>query len=133
MTAQQNVLLCDIDPSQRDEIDRILADHGVVPAEERSQLRRLSMACPALPTCGLSITESERVMPDILDRLESELGRQGLSGEQISIHMTGCPNGCARPYMAELGFVGRSPNKYAVYLGGNEEGTRLARLYDQNV
>ena len=129
MTAQQNVLLCDIDPSQRDEIDRILADHGVVPAEERSQIRRLSMACPALPTCGLSITESERVMPDILDRLESELGRQGLSGEQISIHMTGCPNGCARPYSPDIGLVGKTLGKYTVFLGGNSLGSRLAFIF----
>ena len=87
------------------------------------------MACPALPTCGLSITESERVMPDILDRLESELGRQGLSGEQISIHMTGCPNGCARPYSPDIGLVGKTLGKYTVFLGGNSLGSRLAFIF----
>ncbi|MED5448367.1 MAG: NADPH-dependent assimilatory sulfite reductase hemoprotein subunit [Planctomycetota bacterium] len=126
MTAQQNILLCDIESSQRDEIDRILADHGVVPAEDRSGIRRLSMACPALPTCGLSITESERVMPGILDQLESELSRQGLAEEQITIHMTGCPNGCARPYSPDIGLVGKTMGKYTLFLGGNSLGSRLA-------
>ena len=126
MTAQQNILLCDIESSQRDEIDRILADHGVVPAEDRSGIRRLSMACPALPTCGLSITESERVMPGILDQLESELSRQGLAEEQITIHMTGCPNGCARPYSPDIGLVGKTVGKYTLFLGGNSLGSRLA-------
>ena len=126
MTAQQNILLCDIESSQRDEIDRILADHGVVPAEDRSGIRRLSMACPALPTCGLSITESERVMPGILDQLESELSRQGLADEQITIHMTGCPNGCARPYSPDIGLVGKTVGKYTLFLGGNSLGSRLA-------
>ena len=126
MTAQQNILLCDIESSQRDEIDRILADHGVVPAEDRSGIRRLSMACPALPTCGLSITESERVMPGILDQLESELSRKGLAEEQITIHMTGCPNGCARPYSPDIGLVGKTVGKYTLFLGGNSLGSRLA-------
>ncbi|MEC7556233.1 MAG: NADPH-dependent assimilatory sulfite reductase hemoprotein subunit [Planctomycetota bacterium] len=126
MTAQQNILLCDIESSQRDEIDRILADHGVVPAEDRSGIRRLSMACPALPTCGLSIAESERVMPGILDQLESELSRQGLAEEQITIHMTGCPNGCARPYSPDIGLVGKTMGKYTLFLGGNSLGSRLA-------
>ena len=126
MTAQQNILLCDIEPSQRDEIDRILADHGVKPAEECSQIRRLSMACPALPTCGLSITESERMMPEILDQLENELSRHELADEQITIHTTGCPNGCARPYSPDIGLVGKTAGKYTVFLGGNSLGTRLA-------
>jgi len=126
LTAQQNVLLCDIEESQRDEIDRILADHGVIPAEQRSQIRRLSLACPALPTCGLSITESERVMPGILDQLESELSRHELSDERITIHMTGCPNGCTRPYSPDIGLVGKTLGKYTVFLGGNSLGSRLA-------
>jgi sulfite reductase (ferredoxin) len=129
MTAQQNILLCDIESSQRKDIDRILADHGVVGADQRSRIRRLSMACPALPTCGLSITESERVMPEILDRLESELSRLELSDEQITIHMTGCPNGCARPYSPDIGLVGKTVGKYTMFLGGNSAGSRLAYLF----
>jgi len=92
-----------------------------------------SMACPALPTCGLSLAESERYLPDLLGTVENLLDDNDLTGERIILRMTGCPNGCARPYIAELGFVGRSPNKYAVYVGGNEAGTRLGRLFDQNV
>ena len=133
MTAQQNILLCDIEPSQRGEIESILADHGVIPAEQRSLIRRLSMACPALPTCGLSITESERVMPELLDQLESELTRQELSDEQITIHMTGCPNGCARPYSPDIGLVGKTLGKYTVFLGGNSLGTRLAFIFQDLV
>ena len=126
MTAQQNVLLCDIEPSWKSEIDAILADHGIIPGEQRSQIRRLAMACPALPTCGLSITESERVMPGILDGLEAELSACGLDDEQITIHMTGCPNGCARPYSPDIGLVGKTAGKYTLFLGGNTLGNRLA-------
>ena len=91
------------------------------------------MACPALPTCGLSLAESERYLPDLLGTVENLLEDNGLGDERVILRMTGCPNGCARPYMAELGFVGKRPSVYALYLGGNEEGTRLSRLYDQNV
>ena len=91
------------------------------------------MACPALPTCGLSLAESERALPDILTRLEKLMGELGLGQEEIVIRMTGCPNGCARPYMAEIGFVGKSPNKYQLYLGGNEASTRMNRVYKETV
>jgi len=87
------------------------------------------MACPALPTCGLALAESERVLPDLLSRIEDLLAELGLKQEELIIRMTGCPNGCARPFMAEIGFVGKAPNKYQVYLGGNEASTRLNRLY----
>jgi len=91
------------------------------------------MACPALPTCGLALAESERALPDILTRLEGLFQELGLAGEEFTVRMTGCPNGCARPYMAELGIVGRAPNKYHLYLGGNESSTRLNRIFKQNV
>ena len=91
------------------------------------------MACPALPTCGLSLAESERYLPEFLGVVENLLEDAGLADEQIIVRMTGCPNGCARPYMAELGVVGKSPGKYAIYLGGNMNSTRLARLFNQNV
>ncbi len=126
MTAQQNILLCDVEPSQRAEIDAILSEHGLVPAEQHSPVRRHSMACPALPTCGLSITESERVMPDVLGQLEAELSRQGLLDERIAVRMTGCPNGCARPYSPDIGLVGKAVGRYTIFLGGNAQGTRLA-------
>jgi len=86
-----------------------------------------------LPTCGLALAESERAMPDLLTRIENLLKEIGMEQEELIVRMTGCPNGCARPYMAELAFVGKAPNKYQVYLGGNEAGTRLNRLFKDSV
>jgi sulfite reductase (NADPH) hemoprotein beta-component len=91
------------------------------------------MACPALPTCGLALAESERYMPGLLTELEGVLEEVGLRNEELTVRMTGCPNGCARPYMAEIAFVGKGPNKYQIYLGGNEGSTRLNRLYKDSV
>ena len=129
LTASQNLLLVNIRPEQRGEIDSLLGEHGVSTANPFSRTRMASMACPALPTCGLALAESERAMPGIVTRVEGLLSELGLQDEEIVIRMTGCPNGCARPYMAEVAFVGKSPNKYQVYLGGNEACTRLNRLY----
>jgi sulfite reductase (ferredoxin) len=129
LTPLQSVILCDIDPGERKPIERILRDHGVRQAEELSLVRRYAIACPAFPTCGLSITESERVLPQLIDALDVEMARIGLGGERIAIHMTGCPNGCARPYTPEIGLVGKTLGKYTIYLGGNATGTRLAFIY----
>jgi len=129
LTARQAIILCDIEDAQREEINRILADHGVRREHELTLTRRYSMACPALPTCGLSVTESERVMPGGMEQIEAEMVRHGLQGERITVHMTGCPNGCARPYTPDIGLVGKAKLKYSLYLGGNAEGTRLAFLY----
>jgi sulfite reductase (NADPH) hemoprotein beta-component len=132
-TASQNVLLVNLPAEQRDAITRLFADHGVSVDNPYTPTRLASMACPALPTCGLSLAESERIMPDVMTRLEALLAEVGLAGEEIITRMTGCPNGCARPYMAEIGFVGRAPNKYQLYLGGNASGTRLNRLFKETV
>ncbi len=129
LTPLQSVILCDVDSESRDDINRLLAEHGIKQDHELSLLRRYSMACPALPTCGLAVTESERVMPRIIDAIEAETAKQGLSGERISVHMTGCPNGCARPYTPDVGLVGKTLGKYTVFLGGNVQGTRLAFIY----
>lgn len=129
LTPLQAVILCDIDPGDRNEIDQILADHGVAKAEDLSLIRRYSMACPAFPTCGLSITESERVMPQIIDQLESTMKEQGIDGERIAVHMTGCPNGCARPYTPDIGLVGKAKGKYTIFLGGNTIGSRVGEIY----
>ena len=129
LTASQNLLLVGVRPEQRQGIDQVLREHGVSVENPFSATRLASMACPALPTCGLSLAESERVLPEILTRIENLLEEVGLKGEEIIIRMTGCPNGCARPYMAEIGFVGKSPKKYQLYLGGNEASTRLNQLY----
>lgn len=133
LTALQGVILCDIRPQDRADISRMLTEYGIAPAEELTLIRRYSIACPALPTCGLSVTESERVMPRVIDDLEVELRKHDLIDERISVHMTGCPNGCARPYTPDIGLVGKSRGKYTVYLGGNAEGTRLAFLFRDQV
>ena len=131
LTPGNNVLLANIDPSHRQAITELFAAHGVEtdPDRQASRLRRASMACVSLPTCGLALAESERYLPDLITRLESLLAEVGLPHEEITIRMTGCPNGCARPYMAEIGFVGKAPGRYQIWLGGNEASTRLNRLY----
>jgi len=125
LTADQNILFTDILESQRAEIDTILRDHGVAVVEEISPLRRRALACPALPTCGLALSEAERFMPSLLPQLERAFASLGLENEAPVVRITGCPNGCARPYTAEIGIVGRSGDNYVLYLGGSHLGTRL--------
>jgi sulfite reductase (ferredoxin) len=130
VTPHQNVLIYDISPADRDAIDTILTTHGVEPDPTKiDTLVRLSMACPALPTCGLAVTESERVMPSVNERFRALLTKLDLPDEQFVMRMTGCPNGCARPYMAEVGFVGSFPESYQVWLAGCPAQTRLAQVY----
>ena len=133
ITAQHNVLLTDLNAEDEAPIRDLLRAHGVKTKEEISQARRYAMACPALPTCGLALAESERMLPGVIDVLEGELAALGLDQEEISVRMTGCPNGCARPYTAELAFVGKSLDKYNVYVGGSFEGTRLVTQYAEMV
>jgi sulfite reductase (NADPH) hemoprotein beta-component len=133
LTPSQNLIIANVTAANVDAINRVLQEHGVVVENQASPVRGASMACPALPTCGLALSESERVMPSIMSRIEDTLKEVGLPNEEIIIRMTGCPNGCARPYMAEIGLVGRAPNKYQLYLGGNEGCTRLNRLYKENI
>jgi sulfite reductase (ferredoxin) len=132
-TALQGVILCDIDPANKNDIEAILNEHGIKLAEDLSLVRRYSIACPAMPTCGLSITESERVLPSVIDTLEKEIATFGLDTEQIAVHMTGCPNGCARPYNCDIGLNGRAMGKYTLFLGGNAQGTRLSYIYKDMV
>jgi sulfite reductase (ferredoxin) len=129
LTAQHNVLLVNLREEDRAEVDAILAEHGVVAPEALTQARRHAMACPALPTCPLAVAESERVLPAVIDALDAELAVLGVGDAPLTVRMTGCPNGCARPYTADLSFVGRSLGKYVVYVGGNLEGTRLGTAY----
>ncbi len=110
-----------------------LRDAGVTPSEEVSVPLVHSMACPAYPTCGLAVAESERALPTLIRQIEVVQARQGLSDQPISYRMTGCPNGCARPYLGDVGFVGTTLGKYDVFLGGDFEGTRLNELYAHNV
>ena len=130
LTANHNIILYEIEPKDQEAVEAILKEQGIItnPAEI-DPLTRYSMACPAWPTCGLAITESERILPSVIERIRTLLNRLGLTKEEFVIRMTGCPNGCARPYMAELGFVGSAPNSYQLWLGGTADQTRLARPY----
>ncbi|MCE2796131.1 MAG: NADPH-dependent assimilatory sulfite reductase hemoprotein subunit [Planctomyces sp.] len=129
LTPLQSLILCDIDPADREEIERMMSEYGILRADQLSLLRRYAIACPAFPTCGLSITESERALPGVIDQLEVEVAKLGLQTSKLAVHMTGCPNGCARPYTPDVGLVGKAVGKYTVFVGGNPEGTRLAFIY----
>jgi sulfite reductase (ferredoxin) len=125
ITPMQDLLLCNLPESARSYIEKTLTSHGVPLPNRVSELRKHSMACPAVPTCGLAISESERVLPGLIDQLEATLHRLGLDEETLSVRMTGCPNGCARPYQSDIGLVGRSGDKYSVFVGGRLLGDRL--------
>src|SRR5436190_14628810 len=121
----QDIILSEIDPVDRQAITDILRAHGVTLAEKLLPVERWALACPALPSCGLALTEAERVRGDIVDPIATRLRRWGLERERLSIRITGCPNGCARPYTGDIGIVGRVPGYYSLYVGGDFEGTRL--------
>jgi sulfite reductase (ferredoxin) len=125
LTPSQDVLLCNLDGAALPAVTAILEEHGVVRPGRLSNVRKYSLACPAIPTCGLALTESERVMPGIIDELEAVLRELGLGREVLSVRMTGCPNGCARPYQSDIGLVGRSGDKYTLFVGGHVRGDRL--------
>ena len=129
LTPLCSVILCDIEEKDRADIEQMLRDYGIEHPDNRSLLRRYSMACVALPTCGLAVTESERIMPELLDHVEAEWARYGFAKERLSIHVTGCPNGCARPYTPDIGLVGKAQLKYTLYLGGHTLGTRIGFIY----
>jgi sulfite reductase (ferredoxin) len=129
ITSHQSLLFTDLAATDRERIADILHAHGVKTSEEISTLRRWSMACVALPTCGLAVAESERVLPGLIDSLEPEVARLGLTHEAFTLRMTGCPNACARPYNCDIGIVGRTLGKYTIFLGGRLLGDRLNEQY----
>ena len=133
LSANQNVILANVADADRAGINTVLAAHGVKVENQTSILHAAAMACPALPTCGLALAESERMLPGLIDRIEKLGTEVGLGGEEIIIRSTGCPNGCARPYMAEIAFVGKAPGRYQLWFGGNAAGTRLNRIYKDTV
>lgn len=133
LTPSQNVTISGVTPEQRPKIEAILVKHGLHKENERSRLRLNSMSCVALPTCGLALSESERILPQLLEKLEPLFQEAGVTSDAVSLRVTGCPNGCARPYLAEIGLVGRAPNKYALYLGAKYNGERLNRLASPSV
>jgi len=125
MMPTQDILLSNVAPEHRDAITATLRANGVRLAEELLPVQRWALACPALPTCGLALTEAERLRDDIVDAIAERMRRWGLEQERLSIRITGCPNGCARPYSGDIGIVGRVPGSYSIYVGGDFEGTRL--------
>lgn len=129
LTPNHNIIIYEIEPALQREIQEILDRNGILGENEIDPMVRYSMACPALPTCGLAITESERMLPSVMDRIRTLLTKVGLPNEHFVVRMTGCPNGCARPYLGEVAFVGRAPGSYQVWLGADPNQTRLAHPY----
>src|SRR4051794_32507266 len=131
LTANQNVIVANVPKEERPTIDALVQRYSLV--QPISGLRRNSMACVALPTCGLALAESERYLPDLIMALDERLAAYGLSDDDIVIRMTGCPNGCARPYLAEIGLVGKGPGRYSLYLGAAHDGSRMSKLYAEDL
>ena len=129
LTANQNLLIAGV--TDRAAVEALLAEHGL--DRQPSPLRQAAIACVALPTCGLALAESERYMPALLTAIEAVMAQAGLADDSIVMRMTGCPNGCARPYLAEIGLVGRGPGRYNLYLGAAADGTRLNKLYRRDL
>ena len=133
LTANQNVIISDVQANKKRSIERLLETNGVRPQQEISPLRQQALACVAFPTCGLAMAEAERYLPDLTAKVESLLEQHGLIDEAISLRITGCPNGCARPYLAEIGLVGKALGQYSLFLGGDTNGRRLNKLTHENV
>jgi sulfite reductase (ferredoxin) len=126
LTPQQGVILADIDPAHRLAIETVLDGLGVARPEALAPVERWALACPALPSCGLALTEAERVRAPLVADIRQELARHGLESEPLSVRIAGCANGCARPYTGDIGIVGRRPGFYALWVGGDGAGTRLS-------
>jgi sulfite reductase (NADPH) hemoprotein beta-component len=133
ITPNQSLTISDVEPAARPAIEKLLNEYGLAGLNRRSGMRLNSMACVALPTCGLAMAESERYLPTLLSKIEPILEANGLTDEPITLRMTGCPNGCARPYIAEIALTGRAPGKYNLYFGGGFHGERLYKMYLENV
>jgi len=133
LTANQNLIIANVSSHKKKKIEDLIQTYGLTDGKHGSALRRNSMACVSLPTCGLAMAESERYLPSLLDKIEPMLAEHGLQEEDIVIRMTGCPNGCARPMLAEIAFIGKAPGKYNMYLGGGFSGHRLNKLYKENI
>lgn len=133
LTPTQDILLSNVLAGDRDAVDAALRGHGVVPDAKLAPVERWALACPALPTCGLALAEAERVRDPMVGAIHAALSRHGLGDEKLSVRITGCPNGCARPYTGDIGIVGRTPGTYALYVGGDFAGTRLSQPLTEKV
>ena len=133
LSPNQNLIIANVTPEKKEEIQNLIDQYGLTDGKNYTGLRRNSMACVAFPTCGLAMAESERYLPSLISKIEDLLDEAGVNDEEITIRMTGCPNGCARPALAEIAFIGKAPGKYNMYLGGGFKGERLNKLYKENI
>lgn len=133
LSPNQNLIIANVTPEKKEEIQSLIDQYGLTDGKNYTGLRRNSMACVAFPTCGLAMAESERYLPSLISKIEDLLDEAGVDDEEITIRMTGCPNGCARPALAEIAFIGKAPGKYSMYLGGGFKGERLNKLYKENI
>jgi len=133
LTAQQNLYLAGIADRDREEVARLLQEAGLIPSDQLPPVLRHALACPALPTCALAITESERILPEVVGEIQKHLNESGLAEDEVTLRTSGCPNGCSRPYTAEIGIVGASIDMYTIYLGAAPHGTRLGLAFATNV
>ena len=133
LTPNQNVVVSDIPAGQRDQIEALVRQFGLDAWERLAPFERNAMACVAMPTCALAMAEAERYLPEFTGRVSQLLDRHGLTHEDITLRITGCPNGCARPYVADIGLVGKAPGRYNLFVGGGHAGQRLNRLHSENL
>lgn len=133
LSPNQNLIIANVTSEKKEEIQNLIDQYGLADGKNYTGLRRNSMACVAFPTCGLAMAESERYLPSLISKIEDLLDEAGVNDEEITIRMTGCPNGCARPALAEIAFIGKAPGKYNMYLGGGFKGERLNKLYKENI
>ena len=132
MTANQNLIVAGVPADQKAVIEKIARDHKLI-EDDTSNQKLDSMACVSLPTCPLAMAEAERYLPEAVDRMEGLLSQHGVADDSIIFRITGCPNGCGRAMLAEIGLVGKGPGKYNLHLGGNREGTRIPKMYQENI
>jgi sulfite reductase (NADPH) hemoprotein beta-component len=133
LTSNQNIIIADVSAQKKKKISELIEQYGLTDGEHISALRRSSIACVALPTCGLAMAEAERYLPGLIDKIEDIVDDNGLRDKEITIRMTGCPNGCARHALGEIGFIGKAPGKYNMYLGAAHDGSRLSKMYRENI
>jgi len=133
LTPNQNLIVSGVDAADKPAIEKLALKHGVTARQHTTPLRQQALACVAFPTCGQAMAEAERILPELSERLEAVLAKHDLTEEPISFRITGCPNGCARPYLAEIGLVGKAPGRYNLFLGGSADGARLNRLAHENL
>ena len=133
LTANQNLIIANVSSQKKKKINELIEQYGLTDGSHYTALRRSSMACTSLPTCGLAMAEAERYLPVLLDKIEKIVDENGLRDKEITIRMTGCPNGCARHALGEIGFIGKGPGKYNMYLGAAFDGSRLSKMYRENI